>query len=394
MRTEAERESILQQLERLVASPVFRNSKRYCSLLKYLVEQTLEGRAENLKERTLGVEVFGRQPDYDTNVDHSVRSAVGEIRKRLAQYYLEPGHESEVRIEVQSGSYVPRFRMGPDKVMPELHLERVAVAAPAPRSARRFLVPAVILAAVAAVTAAGLTLRPADYALKQFWEPVWGTSEPVLLCLGGGNPRPQQASTAAAAAAPDGPSVIDVMRSDRIPFADALTLARLTGLLQQHGKTFEIRRGASSGLTELRRGPAILIGAFNNAWTMRLEGNLRFTFVADPATRTTGIRDRLNPAQPAWKTDPTQPYSQFQEDFAIVSRFLDPLTEKTVVVVAGMTQDGTMAAGEFVTNARYLEALARRGPGGWARKNLQVVLATEVVNAVPGPPRVLATHFW
>jgi hypothetical protein len=65
-----------------------------------------------------------------------------------------------------------------------------------------------------------------------------------------------------------------------------------------------------------------------------------------------------------------------------------------VVVVAGMGRDGTIAAGEFVTEPRYLEMLASRAPEHWEKKNLQVVLATDVVKGNTGPPRILATYFW
>ena len=74
------------------------------------------GNVDQLKERTLGIEVFGRELDYDTNIDHIVRSTAGEIRKRIAQYYHEPGHESEIRIDLPSGSYVPEFHWPPPQL--------------------------------------------------------------------------------------------------------------------------------------------------------------------------------------------------------------------------------------------------------------------------------------
>src|SRR5262249_25600978 len=92
------------QLERLLAHPHIRNSKRCHSLLKYIVENAASGSVEHLKERTLGCEVFHREPDYDTNQDSIVRTTAAEIRKRLAQYYLEPGHERELRISLPAGS--------------------------------------------------------------------------------------------------------------------------------------------------------------------------------------------------------------------------------------------------------------------------------------------------
>jgi hypothetical protein len=147
-------------------------------------------------------------------------------------------------------------------------------------------------------------------------------------------------------------------------------------------------------LNDFRNGPVVLIGAFNNAWTMRLDTQLRFTFERDAVSRIPYIRDRLNPSRTSWKSDDNLPYSKFTGDYAIVSRFVDPRTERAVVVVAGIAKDGTMAAGEFVTEARYLEALARRAPSDWEHKNLQVVIATEVINGNVGPPRILETYFW
>ncbi len=104
------------QLERVLGSPVFRSSKRYPALLKFIVEQTLDGRADYIKERTIGIEVFGRAPDYDTSSDHVVRTAAGEVRKRLAQYYMEAGRDDEIRIEVPSGSYVAQFRLASENL--------------------------------------------------------------------------------------------------------------------------------------------------------------------------------------------------------------------------------------------------------------------------------------
>src|SRR5665213_3111835 len=102
--------AVREQLDRILASPLFKNSKRYPSLLRYVVEQVLDGHGSELKERTLGIEVFGRVPDYDTNIDPVVRISAAEIRKRIAQYYHDSGHVDEIRIDIPLGSYVPEFR--------------------------------------------------------------------------------------------------------------------------------------------------------------------------------------------------------------------------------------------------------------------------------------------
>ena len=97
------------QLEKIVSDARFAASKRYPCLLRYIVEQTLAGNEDNLKERTLGIEVFHRPPDYDTNADPVVRLCAAEVRKRLAQYYQSPAHGGELRIDLNPGSYVPVF---------------------------------------------------------------------------------------------------------------------------------------------------------------------------------------------------------------------------------------------------------------------------------------------
>src|SRR6202161_1246827 len=101
---------VREQLRRLVAHPLFTNSKRYPVLLTYTVEQTLLGNAGDLKERTIGVEAFGREPSYDVNLDPVVRITAAEVRKRLIQYYYNTDHAGEPVIELPVGSYVPMFR--------------------------------------------------------------------------------------------------------------------------------------------------------------------------------------------------------------------------------------------------------------------------------------------
>src|SRR5450432_1176097 len=101
---------VREQLRRLVAHPLFTNSKRYPVLLTYAVEQTLLGNAGDLKERTIGVEAFGREPSYDVNLDPVVRTTAAEVRKRLIQYYYSPDNAGELIIELPVGSYAPLFR--------------------------------------------------------------------------------------------------------------------------------------------------------------------------------------------------------------------------------------------------------------------------------------------
>src|SRR3984957_12054208 len=104
-------EMIRAQLDLLIRDEVFRSSKRSVAFLKYVVEMTLNGSADQIKERTIGVEVFGRHPSYDTNLDHIMRTAATELRKKLATYYVDEKHRSELRMGLIPGSYIPRFTL-------------------------------------------------------------------------------------------------------------------------------------------------------------------------------------------------------------------------------------------------------------------------------------------
>jgi hypothetical protein len=399
--TKAERDAIHDQLERMLASALFSNSKRCPSLFRYVVESTLEGRASALKERTIGVEVFNRDPDYDTNADPVVRATASEIRKRIAQYYHEPGHEHEERIDLLPGSYIPDFHMPAPEPAP-LPLPAPVVRFPAPgRTAfNRALLAG--LGIVLAALAWFIPWRPRS-ALDNFWGPVLDSPGAVLLCVGQrpflgvspeapGRLNPDVARFANAP--PDSPiSLFKLyfMGSQNVALPDVTTLARLSGVLQAKGKAVSIVGESATLFADLRRGPVILVGAFNNDWTLRLMSPLRFSFEREGDIFR--IHDRKNPSARDCAVDYATPYLELAEDYALISRVVDPTTDRMVVVVGGLTGYGTIAAGEFLANAKYLEVFAKDAPKHWERGNVQVVIATKVINGDSGPPRVIDRQF-
>ena len=99
---------IQEALAEILVSVPFRSSKQSQQLLRYIVDQTLSGHGQLLKERVIGADVFGRRPDYDTNSDPIVRARAAELRKRLAQFYVGPGANSRRPNRNQSG-FLSRF---------------------------------------------------------------------------------------------------------------------------------------------------------------------------------------------------------------------------------------------------------------------------------------------
>jgi hypothetical protein len=182
-----------------------------------------------------------------------------------------------------------------------------------------------------------------------------------------------------------------------VAYGDAVCLVRLTSFFERKHTPYFIRTTHSITFSDLREHPAVLIGAFNNEWTLRFEGQLRYSFYRnfdDPAGETEMIRDRQHPERADWKLTNPWPDWNVPNDYAIISRVLDPNTDRMVVMVAGITQFGTVAAGEFLTNPEYFAQALPQLPSGWPKKNLQIVLEVPVVPGTSGHPRVLATYAW
>ena len=108
-RARPDQQLVRSELRRVLESDQFKNSKRCQNLLTYVVEETLAKPSEQLKERLVGINVFGREPGYDTAEDPVVRNAAIEVRKRLAQYYVLNGASYGVRIDLRPGKYAPEF---------------------------------------------------------------------------------------------------------------------------------------------------------------------------------------------------------------------------------------------------------------------------------------------
>jgi hypothetical protein len=108
-------QAVREELGRLLESAAFRSSKRCREFLQYVVEQTVNGPSGSLKERSIGIELFGLPQDFDTSQHTIVRVTASETRKKLAQYYhTENGTHHQVRIELPPGSYNAEFAWSSD----------------------------------------------------------------------------------------------------------------------------------------------------------------------------------------------------------------------------------------------------------------------------------------
>lgn len=124
------------QLDLVLQSSLFFQSKRLSRFLRFVVERSLEGHAEELKERTIAAQVFDRVLAYDSASDPIVRVAAGDLRKRLAQYYVQEAHTAELRIELPQGSYRPLFTWPSSPAVRPRTYRRPRRSAPCPKPIR------------------------------------------------------------------------------------------------------------------------------------------------------------------------------------------------------------------------------------------------------------------
>lgn len=416
------------QLERLLVHPLFANSKRYPALLAYVAEQTLLGNASELKERSIGIEVFGRSPSYDANADPIVRITAGEVRKRLSQYYYDASHEGELVVELPIGSYVPVFRSAPDPRasdqrtpdrIPDQPSPSDSVDAPEPTLPAslppsltevpaaspwrlRWLV-AALFVVLSGALGLGIGLRyhaeppvQPPSIIDRFWEPVISSANPATFCLGepAKNLDTDSINDYEAPVSKPEPEKLYVRLhySGNLALADVVTLTRAAAALEIRHKTFRVVPASEASFAQLREGPSILIGAFDNIWTLRVTQRLRFGFESKDGVAS--LVDRKSPQTTSWATAWDLPYQKLARDYAIVARIHDSTTGQPVIIAAGISEEGTEAAGEILYNPEYLDSLLAKAPPDWDKKNMEAVIETQVIQGHSGPPNVLAVETW
>jgi len=159
--TVADRDAIIAELERIIASPQFERSERLIRFLHFVCEQALEGNADELKETVIGTAVFDRPPDYDPKLDSIVRKEANRLRARLNIFYQATADRHQIRIELPKGGYVPVFHFS-------IGAQQVSSATHRPLTIWAICASVVLLVAAAWITAAHFQPRPIRIAVLPF----------------------------------------------------------------------------------------------------------------------------------------------------------------------------------------------------------------------------------
>jgi hypothetical protein len=401
--------AVLQQLDRMLKSRHFRNSRRYPAFLAHIVRRRLEGDLDSLKERILGIEVFKRAHDYDTGADPVVRITAGEVRKRIALYYHDEGTEQELRIELPAGSYVPVFFPFPSSIAPQdLPFPLLESADEHPRArtafaggqelprrgmALRFWILAAALTVALALTAAtGWFLAWRSSPLQSMWRPFFESPDQALIVVG--SPLGVLAGPAGSGSG----ATLDSHSHVHLSLNDALALADVASLFEVHHLSYRVETAGATSLDDLRKRPVVLIAAFGNPWSGRILAPLRFSLLrqqvaADGSTTLGSIVDRRHPGS-MWNFDFAKPVTVNSKDYAIVARLHSDLTEGPVAVIAGLGASATESAGEFVSSPEYLQQINSVAPASWRDKNMELVLEVPIVDGKASHAHIVASEFW
>jgi hypothetical protein len=421
--TEEDRREVHRELERILASTPFKSSRRYPALLRHVVEKTLRGETDDLKERILGIEVFQRPSGYDTNSDPVVRFTAGEIRRRIAQFYQDISDEGSLEISLPVGSYIPQFfrvevrdessAASSEEKTTTFHQEfdpegPLSVAAQMPQNLQHEVdvVPRGFGREIIAVLAAGMAVggvaaalgfaaypimvarHQAKTPIMQLWGPLLANPNMVLISAGHTHWEDNQPTEPQ-----DATIEQHILRPEaRISLPAVQAISQVAGFLQTQHKQFRIHEAVSTNLQDFHGLSVVLIAGYNNSWTLRLLKPLRFHLVQDGNFRY--IEDAENPQNRDWGVDFDKPYRRQTADYAIIGRFFDPTTAGPVAVVAGISSTGTSAAGEFMVSPDALNELIHLAPHDSLAQNFEAVIKVEVIEGSPGATTILATKFW
>ncbi len=436
------------ELDRILESRHFRHSKRAKQFLKFVVEQKIRGKEEQIKERLIGIEVFGRDVDYATGDDSVVRVQAGDVRHRLERYQADADGQQRVSIELPLGGYVPVFHLC-DLATNEANLaktgleqelsagsEEEQIEAPAPHALSSIPLDSPIISkpfpqshvnhvhrilalgvcATLILIAMGIAYgmwrsNSPEAKMRAFWGPALDARKPVLICVG--KPIFYQPSTALykryEEKHPGGFSTLFERRNHRLPLDSTENILwgdmeavdnagpatggvraalNISNLFGHYDIPFAVRFGDEATFTELRESPAVIVGALNSRWMMQMSASLHFAIQEVDnrlVIRETGVSGRV------WKDQDTQ---TGWRDFGLITRMLNSSAGQFTIKIEGISDGGTQAGSEVVSNPEDLRNILQDLPSNWNKKNIQMVVATDIIDGKSGPPKVVAFYVW
>jgi len=403
---------VLEELRRVLDSPEFAGSERGRTLLTYLIENALGGGLDRLKERTIGVEIFGRDAAYDTGQDAIVRVSANSIRKRLATYYSRveaAGTHPDLRIYLPPGAYTPEFLIEPEA----LSAEPPPPVAPAKPPRRDWRYPALAAALALGCLVLGvqnwrLRNEPAvPNPLKILPWSMFGHSTEARIAMTDGNftmhkflNRREMALTEYTSARwlwdfrAHVPQVIPLAVTAYTSVASAVTAVRIGSLLERAGCTPLIGTSRNLQLRDFKEDrPIVLLGsAPSNPWVELFDDRLNFVIDNDIENKIQRCRNKSpRTGEQAFYT--LERRANLPDvAYAIISTPSNPVGKAPVLIIAGTNAEATEAAGELASDlprmARELRQLGIDPESKVAQ--LELLIRVQHLNDTPSRSEVIA----
>jgi hypothetical protein len=371
----SERDQVLRQIDRLIASPVLHGSESLCKLLRYLAKHALDHPGEPLKEYKIATEEFGRPPDFDAQLDSMVRVQAGRLRGKLAEYYASDGAEDHIRVELPKGTYLLSFQHRSNQAKTGAHItpgreEVHPTEHPIPRG---WLAVVVVLSTLLILSGlalyntrrtipAGPETKPAAAALQTFWKPFLDRPEEPLIVF----------SNAAFVGRPEtgmryynpGQDSRDSIWDHYTGVGEVLAVHNLDQVFASLHRNIRVKRGSLFSLDDAKNNDLIFVGSpSENLTLLEIPGTQEFVFQrVDSGARkgdlaVVNVHPEAGESKEYLASSSTSPLT---EDYAVVALLHGLNPSRFVMIVAGTTTFGTQGAIEYVCRQNSIEELLLR----------------------------------
>jgi hypothetical protein len=446
--TDEDRAALRRHLRLIVEGEAFKGSRRSAQFLLYVVERSLNQQLDALKERTIGIELFGRTPAYDTGEDAIVRVTASDVRRRLLQHYGRAGQDTEFRIGLPPGGYIPEIHRDlgqrrPDDAVAaeslhpssgheekpvftvstahEVHVDAAGVGhIPATHSLRwsfRWPRQLAILAALAIVVALVLWWRHSPVLARSThasetspWSPILHSAQPIQVIASDPDIAEVQTIADKQLSLSDyanenygceflAPNMKAACQSelvgDKVAAIDAEIVARIAVLAERNQSEIVVRSARGVRLRELRTDDNyILLGSpRSNPWVGLYSDQMEYQILYDPVQRQEIVRNKRPQAGESDQYIPTAKGFGTGQSFATVSLLRNPDQKGRIFLLAGTTAESTHAASEFATNIPVFAATLKNcGIAPTTSSNYQILLRVETMAGSATQTDVVGCH--
>ncbi|MBT9332430.1 hypothetical protein [Paracidobacterium acidisoli] len=405
METEEDIAAFKRHLQEVIEGAAFKGSHRSRQFLEYIVEQSLAGHFESLKERVIGVELFGRPTTYDTSDDAIVRVTASDVRKRLLQHYGQQGGVSEFRIALPLGSYIPEITR---EARAEANHATAAAAVPAAAHADAIPSPQEAVSSVPTAEPAhsqstkkgwlyflcgAVVLNLAIWAMvwNHFshatppsasvlpWSVFFHSPRPTQLITSDPNIAEMQGLTHSRISVSDyanrnyipdpdklTPEVLQFarvyLRGDKAAAVDTPIAVNIAELAETNARKISVHAARSVRLSDLETDDNfILLGSpRSDPWSALFNDELDFRFVFDQASEQEVIHNTHPRPHESVDYVPTALGWATGESYAIIALVQNPDQNGQVLLLAGANGEGTEAAGRLVTDLPRLSTILQK----------------------------------